>query len=74
MQILDSLAFWQWIVQVLVVFFIVGGLAGIAVGYGLFANSARTLTFLSTLNRWASTRRAMKPVKILRNTTPIVQK
>jgi len=74
MQILDSLAFWQWIVQVLVVLFIVGGLVGIAVGYGLFANSARTLTFLSTLNRWTSTRRAMKPVEILRSTTPVVQK
>jgi len=74
MQMLDSLAFWQWIVQVLVIFFFVGGLAGIAVGYGLFANSARTLTFLSTLNRWTSTRRVMKPVEILRNTTPVVQK
>jgi len=74
MQILDSLAFWQWIVQVLVVLFIVGGLVGISVGYGLFANSARTLTFLSTMNRWTSTRRAMKPVEILRSTTPVVQK
>ena len=74
MQILDSLAFWQWIVQVLVVLFIVGGLVGIAVGYGLFANSARTLAFLSTMNRWTSTRRAMKPVEILRSTTPVVQK
>ena len=74
MQILDSLAFWQWIVQVLVVFFIVAGLVGIAVGFGLFANSARTLTFLTTMNRWTSTRRAMKPVEILRNTTPVVQK
>jgi hypothetical protein len=74
MQILDNLAFWQWIAQVLVVFFIIGGLVGIAVGYGLFANSARTVTFLSTMNRWTSTRRAMKPVEILRNTTPVVQK
>lgn len=74
MQILNSLAFWQWIIQVLIVFFIVGGLVGIAVGYGLFANSARTLAFLSTMNRWTSTRRALKPVEILRNTTPVVQK
>jgi len=29
---------------------------------------------LSTMNRWTSTRRAMKPVEIIRNTTPIVQK
>jgi hypothetical protein len=74
MQILDSLAVWQWIVQAMVVFFIVGGLVGIAFGYGLFANSAGTLTFLSTLNRWTSTQRAIKSDEILRNTTPIVQK
>jgi len=74
MQMLDSLAFWQWIVQALVVFFIVGGLAGIAVGCGLLINSARTLAFFGTMNRWTSTRRAMEPIDIPRNTAPVVQK
>ncbi len=74
MQMLDSLAFWQWIVQVLVVFFIVGGLAGIAVGCGLLTNSARTLAFFGTMNSWTSTRRAMKSIEIPRNTNPVVQK
>lgn len=74
MQLLDTLAFWQWVVQVLVIIFIVGGLVGLAVGYGLYANSARTLAFFKTINHWTSMRETAKPLETSRDTTAIVQK
>jgi hypothetical protein len=74
MRILDNVAFWQWCAQVLVVFFVVGGLAGIAVGTGLIVNSSRTLGFFRTINRWTSMRRAVKPLEIPRDSTQVVQR
>ncbi len=73
MQILENLAFWQWFIQVGVVFFIVGGLAGIAVGAGLIVNSPRTLAFFNTINRWMSLQRVAKPLELPRDTTRVVQ-
>jgi hypothetical protein len=69
-----SLAFWQWFFQILAVFFIVGGLAGIAVGTGLIVNGSRTLAFLNNVDHWISMRRAIKPLEVPRDTTGIVQK
>lgn len=74
MQSLDNLAFWQWFIQVLFVFFLVGGLAGIAVGAGLYLSSSRTLAFFSTVNRYTSMRRSIKPLETPHDTIPTVQK
>jgi len=74
MQLLDNLVFWQWFIHVWVVIFVVGGLAGIAVGAGLIMNSARTLAFFNTINRWTSLRGAAKPFEVPRDTTRIVRK
>lgn len=72
--ILSSVAFWRWIAEVLIVFFLIGGIVGLAVGVGLILNSECTLRFLATLNRWVSLRSATKPLEIPRDTTRAVQK
>jgi hypothetical protein len=74
MQVLDNLAFWQWFIQVVLLFFFVVGLVGIGVGIGLIMNSARTLAFFAVINRWTSMRRSMKPLEVPRDTTAIVQR
>lgn len=74
MQILDNLAFRQWFFQVLVVFFIIGGLAGIAVGVGLIVNSERMLALFQKLNHWTSMRRSLKPLELPRDSSPVVQR
>ncbi len=74
MQVLDNLAFWQWFVQVCVVIFIIGGIAGIAVGAGLIVNSSGTFSLFEKVNRWTSLRRVTKPLEIPRDTTGIVHK
>jgi hypothetical protein len=45
----------------------VGSLVGIAVGLGLIASSARTIGFLSSLNRWVSTRKVLEPLEAPRD-------
>jgi len=72
--ILNSNAFRQWITEVLTIFFLVGGSVGIAVGVALIFNSARTLRFFDTLNRWVSMRSASQPLDIPRDTTRPVQR
>ena len=72
--IFNSLDFWQWIVQVLIVFFFIGGVVGTVVGVGLIFRSAQALKAFSTLNRWTSLRKAARPLEIPRDTTPVVQK
>lgn len=42
---------------------LVGSVIGIAVGIGLIASSARTIRVLSSLNRWVSSRKALKPLE-----------
>ena len=72
--ILNSSAFRQWVAQVLTVFFLVGGVVGVAVGVSLIVNSERTLRFFGTMNRWVSLRSASRPLEIPRDTTQAVQK
>jgi hypothetical protein len=71
---LSSSAFRQWVAEFLALFFLIGGLAGIAVGASLILNSERTLRFFNTLNRWVSLRRASRPLEIPRDTTQVVKK
>jgi hypothetical protein len=49
--IFNSLDFWQWVVQVLVVFFFIGSVVGTVVGVGLIFRSSQALKAFSTLNR-----------------------
>jgi hypothetical protein len=72
--ILKSSAFWQWIGQVMTVFFLIGGIVCVAVGVSLIVNSQRTLRFFGTMNRWVSLRSASRPLEIPRDTTQAVQK
>jgi hypothetical protein len=72
--ILNSSAFRQWVGQVLTLFFLIGGVAGIAVGVSLIVNSDRTLQFFGTMNRWVSMRSASRPLEIPRDTTQAVQR
>jgi len=72
--ILNSGAVRRWVAEVLTVFFLLGGLVGIAVGVGLIVRSERTVRFFGTLNRWVSLRRASRPLEVPRDTTQAVQR
>lgn len=63
-----------WLAQSTVVFFIVAGIALLAVGISLIANSAGTLRFFDRMNQWVSMRSASKPLEIPRDTRQAVQK
>lgn len=62
-----------WLAQSTVIFFLVSGLALLAVGIGLIANSAGTLRVFSRMNQWVSMRRVSKPLEIPRDTRQTVQ-
>lgn len=63
-----------WLAQSTVIFFLIGGVALLAVGAGLIVNSAGTLRFFSGMNRWVSMRRVSKPLEIPRDTRQLVQR
>lgn len=46
----------------------------LAVGVGLIVGSAGTLRFFVAMNRWVSTRRALAPLDVSRDTRQLVQK
>jgi hypothetical protein len=54
----------QFLIAVVLVFAAVG----VAAGVGLIVSSARTLKFFHVMNRWVSTRGALKSMEIPRNT------
>jgi uncharacterized protein YjeT (DUF2065 family) len=60
----------QILVSSTLLFFLVGSLTGIAVGLGLLARTAATLRVFGVMNRWVSTRRALKPLEVPRDMTP----
>lgn len=62
-----------WLAQSTVIFFLVSGLALLAVGISLIVNSACTLRFFGSMNRWVSMRRVSKPLEIPRDTRQKVQ-
>lgn len=71
---LQTPGFRLWMVQSIVVFFFVGGLALLAAGLALIVNSAAALRFFDGLNRWVSLRRATRPLEIPRDSAPLVQR
>jgi len=59
---------WQVLVQVFIVLFLVMAVAGLAVGLGLIVSSQKTVQLFHKVNRWVSTRHALKSVEIPRET------
>ena len=55
-------------------FFLLGGVALLAVGVSLIVNSAGALRFFGSMNRWVSMRRMSRPLEIPRDTRQAVQK
>ena len=55
---------WQVLVQVLIVVFLVVSISGLAVGVGLLVSSEKTSQLFHGLNRWFSTRHALKAVEV----------
>lgn len=74
MNFVNSQGFRQWVAQFLVLLFLVGGFALLAIGLSLIFNSAVTLRFFAGMNRWVSTRRAFRPIEVPRDTGRAVQK
>src|SRR6266513_765959 len=59
---------WQLLVQVSIVLFLVVSVCGLAVGVGLIVSSQKTVQVSHAVNRWISTRHALKPVEVPRDT------
>ena len=59
---------WHMLVQVLIVVFLVVAISGLGVGLGLIVSREKTTQLFHTLNRWISTRHALKAVEIPRET------
>jgi len=59
---------WQLFIQFSMVSFLVVAVAGLAVGAGLIISSQKTAELFHVLNRWVSTRHALKSVEVPRDT------
>jgi hypothetical protein len=55
------------LVPSLIVFLLIGGLASVAFGWVLIFRSAQALSFMRGMNRWVSTRRALKQLEVPRH-------
>jgi hypothetical protein len=62
-----SLLWSQLVLPSLALFGLAVSLLGIGVGLGLLFRKAATLRFFETMNRWTSTRQALRPLEIPRN-------
>jgi hypothetical protein len=58
----------QSIVQVAIVMFVVVAVTGLAAGVGLIVSSQRTVRLLDSMNRWVSTRHALRSLEVPRDT------
>jgi hypothetical protein len=56
----------QLLLTALLVFLLVGSLLGIGIGVGLLLRNQRAAAFVQAMNRWVSTRRALRPVELPR--------
>jgi hypothetical protein len=57
----------QLVIPTLVLFLLLGSLAAAVLGVALVLRSAAALRFIARMNRWVSTRRALKPLEIPRS-------
>ena len=55
------------VIPTVVIFVLVGGLAGIVLGAALVWRSAGALRFIARMNRWVSTRQALRPLEAPHN-------
>ena len=62
---------WQLLFQFLIAVVLVFAAVGVATGVGLIVSSARTLTLFHRMNRWVSTRGALKSMEIPRYAEPL---
>jgi len=67
-MISNSNLMWHLLVQFLIVLFLVVAVSGLAVGIGLIVSSQRLVQIFHGLNRWVSTRHALKSVEVPRET------
>ena len=74
MNMMGNQAVRLWLAQSTVVFFIVAGIALLAIGISLMVNSAGTLRFFGRMNQWVSMRSASRPLEIPHDTRQAVQK
>ena len=65
---------WQWLVQSLMILFLVVAIAGLAVGIGLVVATPKTLEIFRVMNHWVSTRHALKSVELPRDSERITHK
>jgi hypothetical protein len=65
---------WQLLVQVSIVTFLVVAVSGLVVGVGLIAFSPKTVQIFHVLNRWVSTRHALKSVEVPRETDRVAHR
>lgn len=62
----------QVLLPSLLLLLFIGSVFAIFVGAGLILRGPAMFRFFGTMNRWVSTRRALKPVEIPRDTNPIL--
>ena len=55
---------WHVLIQILIVLFLIVGISGLGVGAGLILSSQKTSQLFHRLNRWFSTRHALKTVEV----------
>src|SRR6266571_604390 len=55
------------LVPSLIIFLLIGSLASVMLGWALVFRSARALSFMRGMNRWVSTRRALKELEVPRH-------
>ncbi|MGB5080913.1 MAG: hypothetical protein WBO23_09235 [Burkholderiales bacterium] len=58
----------QSIVQLAIVMFVVVAVTGLAAGIGLIVSSQRTVRLFNSMNRWVSTRHALRALEVPRDT------
>lgn len=65
---------WQVLFQFFIAVVLVFAAVGFAAGVGLIVSSARTLRFFRVMNRWVSTRGALRSLEIPRNTEQLTHR
>ncbi len=64
----------HWLAQCAMLLFLVFAVAGFAVGAGLLASTEKTIALFHRVNRWVSTRHALKAVEVPRDTEHVSHK
>jgi len=65
---------WQLFIQFSIVSFLVVAVAGLGAGAGLIISSQKTVEFFHVLNRWVSTRHALKSVEVPRDADQVAHR